>query len=203
MYRPSAKATNRPEYRWSDFSQDQQAILKTSKRFESTTRAVAGRNPGIVGQVDSEFEAGERLVVRWLYLEEKSVAEICDLTGWKPSKIKVTAFRARQKLASAVKTTKSEKEENIERLFRCSSTGRILSESAMPSDFAESVLRQHRSRVQENRAFLRASILSIATALMILGTVLGNQIRNGNSSGSDDQESTVEIAYSIWDPIGN
>jgi len=41
-------------------------------------------------------------VVQWLYLEEKSVAEICDLTGWKASKIKVTAFRARQKLASAV-----------------------------------------------------------------------------------------------------
>jgi len=48
----------------------------------------------------------ERLVVRWLYLEEKSVAEICDLTGWKPSKIKVKAFRARQKLTATVKRLK-------------------------------------------------------------------------------------------------
>lgn len=44
----------------------------------------------------------ERAVVTWLHLEEKSIAEICDLTGWTPSKVKVTAFRARQKLATAV-----------------------------------------------------------------------------------------------------
>jgi DNA-directed RNA polymerase specialized sigma24 family protein len=43
------------------------------------------------------------VIVQLLYLEEKSVLEICDLTGWKASKVKVTAFRARQKLAAAVK----------------------------------------------------------------------------------------------------
>jgi DNA-directed RNA polymerase specialized sigma24 family protein len=37
-----------------------------------------------------------------MYLEEKSVMEIGNLTGWKPSKVKVTAFRARQKLLSAI-----------------------------------------------------------------------------------------------------
>jgi RNA polymerase sigma-70 factor (ECF subfamily) len=45
----------------------------------------------------------ERLIVQLLYLEEKSVAEICDLTGWKPSKVKVMAFRTRQKLAAKLK----------------------------------------------------------------------------------------------------
>jgi DNA-directed RNA polymerase specialized sigma24 family protein len=49
------------------------------------------------------LKPAERLIVQWLYLEEKSVADICDLTGWKTSKVKVTAFRARQKLAAAVK----------------------------------------------------------------------------------------------------
>jgi hypothetical protein len=45
--------------------------------------------------------------------------------------------------------------------------------------------------------------LSVATALIILGTVLGINIETTSSSGSDDQESTVEIAYSLWDPAGN
>jgi DNA-directed RNA polymerase specialized sigma24 family protein len=49
------------------------------------------------------LKGDERLVIQLMYLEEKSVAEICDLTGWKPSKIKVTAFRARQKLAATLK----------------------------------------------------------------------------------------------------
>jgi hypothetical protein len=45
--------------------------------------------------------------------------------------------------------------------------------------------------------------LSIATALIILGTVLGIDFQTVNSSGSDDQESTVEMAYALWDPAGN
>ena len=71
----------------------------------------------------------------------------------------------------------------------------------MPAGFAEQILRQHRNRVQENKAFIRTSVLSVATALIILGTVLG--IDMTNSSGSDDQDSTVELAYSLWDPAGN
>jgi hypothetical protein len=94
-------------------------------------------------------------------------------------------------------------EDNVERLFasaRRASRGEIPS---MPTGFAENILQQHRNRVQENKAFLRTSILSVATALIILGTVLGIDFETTSSSGSDDQESTVELAYSLWDPAGN
>ena len=40
----------------------------------------------------------ERLVIDMLYLQERSVAEVRQLTGWTAAKVKVTAFRARQKL---------------------------------------------------------------------------------------------------------
>jgi len=73
----------------------------------------------------------------------------------------------------------------------------------MPVGFAEKVLHEHRMRVQENKAFFRTSILSEATALIILGAVLGIDIESSTSSGPDDQESTVELAYSLWDPAGN
>jgi RNA polymerase sigma-70 factor (ECF subfamily) len=40
----------------------------------------------------------ERLVITLLELEEKSVREIAELTGWSAANVKVRAFRARQKL---------------------------------------------------------------------------------------------------------
>ena len=45
----------------------------------------------------------EQMAIRMLDLEEKSVREVCDLTGWGESKVKVTAYRARKKLTEALK----------------------------------------------------------------------------------------------------
>ncbi len=101
------KQRNRPEYRWSDFSEEQQAVLNNLKDNAS---APAQQSPDesreLLERLLLSLKPEERLVVRWLYLEEKSVAEICDLTGWKPSKIKVKAFRARQKLTATIKRLK-------------------------------------------------------------------------------------------------
>ena len=95
-------------------------------------------------------------------------------------------------------------EENVAKLFAFARQAREEEAlSSMPAGFAENILQQHRNRVQENKAFLRTSILSVATALLILGTVLGINIEGTSSSGLDDQESTVEMAYSLWDPVGN
>jgi len=98
------KQRNRPEYRWSDFSEDQQAMLENLKENSSQPpQQSPEESRELLSKLLLVLKPAERLVVQWLYLEEKSVSEICDLTGWKPSKIKVTAFRARQKLAAAVK----------------------------------------------------------------------------------------------------
>ncbi len=94
-------------------------------------------------------------------------------------------------------------EENVDRLFAFARQASEGGSSSMPEGFAENILRQHRNRVQENKAFLRTSILSVATALIILGTVLGIDIETTSPLGSDDQDSTVEMAYSLWDPAGN
>src|ERR1700731_1517097 len=93
------KQHNRPEYRWSDFSQEQQPILDNLKDDATQPPQQSPEESRELGnRLLLSLKAPERLIVQWLYLEEKSVAEICDLTGWKASKIKVTAFRARQKL---------------------------------------------------------------------------------------------------------
>ena len=98
------KQRNRPEYRWSDFSEDQQAILDNLKENASQPpEQLPEESRDLLNRLLLTLKPAERLIVQWLYLEEKSVADICDLTGWKTSKVKVTAFRARQKLAAAVK----------------------------------------------------------------------------------------------------
>ena len=98
------KQRNRPEYRWSDFSEEQQAMLDNLKENASQPQEQsAEENRELLNRLLLALKPAERIVVQLLYLEEKSVLEICDLTGWKPSKVKVTAFRARQKLATTVK----------------------------------------------------------------------------------------------------
>jgi RNA polymerase sigma-70 factor, ECF subfamily len=98
------KQRNRPEYRCSDFSEDQQAILDNLKENASQPPEQSPEESrDLLNRLLLTLKPAERLIVQWLYLEEKSVADICDLTGWKTSKVKVTAFRARQKLAAAVK----------------------------------------------------------------------------------------------------
>jgi RNA polymerase sigma-70 factor, ECF subfamily len=97
------KQKHRPEFRWSDFSEEQQAVLNN---LVGTIGAEPGTSPEdareVLHRLMLHLNANERIVVQWLYLEEKTVAEICDLTGWKSSKVKVTAFRARQKLSAAL-----------------------------------------------------------------------------------------------------
>ena len=50
----------------------------------------------------SVLKPREQMIVRLLDLEEKTVAEVCDLTGWGDSRVRVTAMRARRKLSSAL-----------------------------------------------------------------------------------------------------
>jgi len=98
------KQKNRPEFRLADFTLEQQAALEN---LQNTASLPAERSPEemreLLNRLMLVLKGDERLVIQLMYLEERSVAEICDLTGWKASKIKVTAFRARQKLAATLK----------------------------------------------------------------------------------------------------
>ena len=98
------KQKNRPEFRLADFTLEQQAVLEN---LQDTATLPAERSPEemreLLHRLMLVLKGDERLVIQLMYLEERSVAEICDLTGWKASKIKVTAFRARQKLAATLK----------------------------------------------------------------------------------------------------
>ena len=88
----------RPEFRWADLSEGEAEVLDavTADQSEGTPDALEARE--LVHKLLGQLKAEDQMVIQMLDLEQKSIAEISNLTGWNPSLIKVRAFRARRKL---------------------------------------------------------------------------------------------------------
>jgi len=90
---------------FSDFSGEEAECLQdamTAREF-GENHATAGTSAAtleVLEKLLATLKPAEQLVVRLLDLEERSVADICEQTGWGASRVKVTAFRARRKLAA-------------------------------------------------------------------------------------------------------
>ena len=89
----------RPEWRMADFSQEQEAALS---QFESggehSHPAHALGVQELVDKVLGTLNPEDGAIVRMLDLQERSVAEVQQQTGWSAAYIRLRAFRARQKL---------------------------------------------------------------------------------------------------------
>jgi RNA polymerase sigma-70 factor (ECF subfamily) len=59
----------------------------------------AGIANEIVGELLAQLSPRDRLVITLLHLEERTIEEIKNITGWNTALIKVRAFRARRKMA--------------------------------------------------------------------------------------------------------
>ncbi|MFN0130519.1 MAG: RNA polymerase sigma factor [Verrucomicrobiales bacterium] len=96
---------------FSDFSWEEAECLQdamTAREYaESAPALTSVATLEVVEKLLATLKPAEQLVLRLLDLEERSVAEICAQTGWGASRVKVTAFRARRKLASTFKDLES------------------------------------------------------------------------------------------------
>lgn len=89
----------RPELRWADLSEAEADWLEFFLGTEpATAPADAAAARELMQKLLQELEAEDRLVINLLDLERRPVREICEITGWGESLVKVRAFRARQKL---------------------------------------------------------------------------------------------------------
>src|SRR5213595_569421 len=89
----------RPELRYADLSDEEQAVvtnLAAAAEELAPDKQTAARQ--LVEHLLDWLQPIERLIVDLLYLQQRSVAEIQTITGWSASRIKVRAFRARQKM---------------------------------------------------------------------------------------------------------
>jgi RNA polymerase sigma-70 factor (ECF subfamily) len=89
----------RPEFRWADLSENEADVLDavmTSENDVPANDAMAAHE--LVYKLLDQLKPDDRMVIQLLDLEQKTIVEIGNLTGWNASLIKVRAFRARRKL---------------------------------------------------------------------------------------------------------
>jgi RNA polymerase sigma factor (sigma-70 family) len=94
-----AAEKTRPELRWADLTEEQAQALEavTSGQAElDPTQNLASRE--IVEKLLAQLAPADRLLMKLLHLEGRSVEEVRQTTGWNVPVIKVRAFRARRKL---------------------------------------------------------------------------------------------------------
>ncbi|MFY9922926.1 MAG: sigma-70 family RNA polymerase sigma factor [Opitutaceae bacterium] len=89
----------RPELRWADLSERETDALDaviTNENDVSPDDAASAKE--LVHKLLDQLKPEDRMVIQYLDLEQKTIAEISALTGWNPTLVKVRAFRARRKL---------------------------------------------------------------------------------------------------------
>jgi RNA polymerase sigma-70 factor (ECF subfamily) len=89
----------RPEWRMSDLSEEQETVVQqlaaSHDPLPDGHRATARE---LVEELLARMKPAERLIITLLHLEERSVKEVSQLTGWSVSLVKVRAFRARNRM---------------------------------------------------------------------------------------------------------
>lgn len=87
----------RPAVVWSDLSPEQQHLLgEVATEEPSLPREQLAWE--MLQRLLENLAPAERALIRWLDLEEKSIAEVRALTGWNSGVVRIRAFRARRKL---------------------------------------------------------------------------------------------------------
>ena len=89
----------RPEFRWADLSENEADVLDavlTSENEVGAGDALAAHE--LVHKLLDQLKPDDRVVLQLLDLEQKTLAEVGEITGWNITLIKVRAFRARRKL---------------------------------------------------------------------------------------------------------
>jgi RNA polymerase sigma-70 factor (ECF subfamily) len=101
---------SRPEWRYADLTVEQAAALQASLASPSQdpqpAQAMAAKE--IVDMLLDTLESTDRWLIRLLELEERSIDEVRQLTGWSSTRIRVRAFRARRKLNLAFQRLKKQ-----------------------------------------------------------------------------------------------
>ena len=89
----------RPELREADLSEEQLAVVQqmaTTDGELAPDQRFASRE--LVEHLMLALKPAERLVIDLLYFQQKSVADIQEITGWSRALVKVRAFRSRRKM---------------------------------------------------------------------------------------------------------
>ncbi len=94
-----ARERVRPELRYADLSEEEEQVitaLATDADAEAPGDAFASRE--LVEKLLGQLRPDDRLVIQMLHLENRSLEETAQTTGWSVGVLKVRAFRARARM---------------------------------------------------------------------------------------------------------
>jgi len=100
----------RPAVTAADLSDEERSLLEHGPAGAGETSSSMQQDllTGLLDKLIAMLHPREQVVIRLLDLEERSVREISELTGWSESKIKVTAHRSRKKLSELLNQLESQ-----------------------------------------------------------------------------------------------
>jgi RNA polymerase sigma-70 factor (ECF subfamily) len=99
----------RPEWRMADLGEEEEAMIQqlvSNKDDLPWQDRDAARE--LVEKLLSFLKPDERLVIKLLHLDQRSVRDVTKLTGWSASHVKVKAFRTRLKMRKLWRVTLKE-----------------------------------------------------------------------------------------------
>ena len=94
--------SRRPEVNWSDLSEEQRFVVENLTQDEFATEPPFSDAKELLTTLLESLSAADRLVVTMLHIENRTLAEVKELTGWGVTIIKMRAYRARRKLRKAL-----------------------------------------------------------------------------------------------------
>jgi len=99
----------RPEWRLSDFEPETSAAIEQLNRTEPELTSPEDQQAArhLLNTLLGHLAPDDRLLITMLHLEERSVEEIHQLTGWSRGAVKVRAFRAREKMKKMLRKQSS------------------------------------------------------------------------------------------------
>lgn len=88
----------RPEWRWSDLSEEEQFVLESVAVGADPADADAPQALQLLNRLLDQLPATDAWLLRQVELEEKTLAEVCAETGWNGGAARVRLFRAWHRL---------------------------------------------------------------------------------------------------------
>jgi RNA polymerase sigma-70 factor (ECF subfamily) len=95
----------RPLQSYSELSEAEAGIVERTLSGSLAEDSIPERDllDGLLDKLLARLKPREQIVIRLLDLEERSVKEVQEVTGWSASRIKTAAMRARRKLAESLR----------------------------------------------------------------------------------------------------
>lgn len=101
----------RPEIRLADLTEEEEQVVERLATTEDELPEIADASSReLLGRLLDLLSAEDRLVVTLLNLQQRSVAEVRQTTGWSAPLVKVRAFRARQKMKRLLEQLMNERQ---------------------------------------------------------------------------------------------